>query len=95
MMFGHLFSSEAGNTDECSALPIACHHNSVFLSPEENTFLTLPTLSALSDISFLASYDSRKTYLLFGRNINVLKDLGLPKKLSKCTTIEAMKPKDK
>lgn len=71
MMFGHLFSSELGNTDEHGTLPILCHQNSFFFSPEENTFLALPALSALSDISFLASYDSRKTYLLFGRKINV------------------------
>jgi len=49
-MFGHPFSSEAGNTDECGAFPIQCHPNSVFLSPDENTFLALPTLSALSEI---------------------------------------------
>lgn len=48
MKFGHPFSGEAGNTDEGGALPIVCHQNSLFLSPEENTFLALPTLSALS-----------------------------------------------
>ena len=83
MMFGHPLSSEAGNTDERGALSIACHQNSVFLSPEENTFLALPTLSALSDISFLASYDSRKTYLSFGRKNKCSLGLRIAKKTFK------------
>lgn len=60
-MFGHSFSSEAGNTAERGALPVACLPQQL----RKHIFSIASSLS-LSDISFFASYDCRKSYLSFG-----------------------------
>lgn len=75
-MFGHLFSSETGVW-----CPSYCMSSELSSSALKKThFLVLATLSALSDISFLASHDSRKTYLLFGRKKKCSLGLSIAKK---------------